>query len=402
MLVYLIHTFPVYSSTFIINEVRVMREMGEQIRIFSVQRPGRGDYPPGYDSYAHETAYVFPLHPGKLLLRHVKCLLASPRHYVRALHSALTWGKMKLRNRCRTLVHFIEAVYVYPELKAAGCSHLHAHFLSGSASIALFLNQLHGIPYSLTAHGTDIFVEEVLLQEKMAHARFTRVGTEFNRRYLSGLPRQCKPPNISVIPFGIDSGLLAAAAPVCDACAPVRVLSVGRLVWQKAHELLLEAADKARRQGREFRVSIVGEGPERPKLEAVIRQRELGGVVELAGAKPEDDVHRAYTACHIFVLSSVSEGFGLVLVEAMAAGLAVIAPRLRGIPEIITDGVNGRLFETGNADGLASILVELLNDDAQRSRLGKEAIAQARRYENGALVREFRGVLRSHSRARET
>lgn len=397
MLGYLIHTFPLYSATFITGELCLMQALGEQIRLFSVQRPNPDEYPPEFAHYARETAYIFPMNPLNFVLRHLVALSTHPIRYCRTLGAALTWGNLSLRNRLRTLFHFAEAVYLYPEVRKAGCTHLHVHFLSGSASVALFMHQLFGLPYSMTAHGTDIFVEKVLLEEKMAYARFTRVGTSFNRNYLAEFSLESDTGRIEVIPFGVDPACFDEAAhPVCQTVSPIQVLNVGRLVWQKAQHLLVDAAASVRGSAPKFHVTIIGEGAERGRLEQLIRQHGIEGTVELAGAKSEAEVRAAYRQAQLFVMSSVSEGFGLVLLEAMAAGLAVVAPRLHGIPEIVTDGVTGRLFESGNAQDLGRILKELFNDTAQRIRLGEAAFVEARHHSNADAVCKFREVLNSY------
>lgn len=368
---YLIHTFPLYSTTFITNEIDEMRRQGAVLNLFAVQCPGPSEYPDNFRRFYDETTYLFPIKLFKFVTRIIEAIIKRPILFIRTFYEAITWGTLSFKDRTRTIMHFIEALYFYPDLARAGYHHLHVHFLSGGASIALFLNRLYGINYSLTAHGTDIFVEKVLLREKISHSKFTRVGTEYNRKYLYALfPEGCK-TSIEVIPFGIDINAIPKPAGRSVQNSGIRLLNVGRLTWQKAQDLLLEACAVLKNEKIEFSLVIVGEGELRPLLEKKIDKLGLSGNVSMPGKMSESHVLKEYHSADIFILSSVSEGFGVVLLEAMASGLAVIAPSLNGIPEIIEDGVNGRLFTPGSVNELALIIKELAEDSEKRMRFAE-------------------------------
>jgi glycosyltransferase involved in cell wall biosynthesis len=117
-----------------------------------------------------------------------------------------------------------------------------------------------------------------------------------------------------------------------------------------------------------FMSRIVGDGPERPALEAEIRAAGLLQRVELAGERR--DVPQLLEDADVFVLSSRSEGAPLSILEAMAAGLPVVASAVGGVPEIVDDGTTGLLVPPGDAGALAAALERLLADPALRSRLG--------------------------------
>jgi glycosyltransferase involved in cell wall biosynthesis len=379
-LVILVHTFPIHSTTFIAREVRELRKRGAPIAVVAIRRPRPDEVPDDARDLAETTEYLLPIGPGRALARHLKAFASRPVACAGAFARALTRGRLSPRDRLRTLLHFSEAVALRPLLAARGCGHLHVHALSGGATIAWILRSIDGLPYSLTAHGADIFVERVLLAEKMAGASFTRVGTKYNRAFLAALPGD-PDRRIVVMPFGVDAERFAPAPARPDAAAPggsaargeapgLRLVTVGRLVWEKAHHLLLDACGRLRARGVELRLTIVGEGPERAALLAQRDRLGLHDRVELAGARPEAEVIAALRAADLFVLSSVSEGFGVVLLEAMACGLPVVAPALHGIPEIVTDGVEGVLFRPGSADDLARAIATAGSDVEGRRRAG--------------------------------
>lgn len=399
---YLIHTFPQYSSTFINDEVDEMRRQGARLRLFAIRRPGDADFPPAFRRFRDETVYVFPLRPARFLARHLACLASRPAAYLGTLAWILTRRGLGWKHRKRTLCHFAEAVHLQPEIRRRGCRHVHVHFLFGNAAIALFLSRLHGMTYSLTAHGSDIFVERVLQAEKLAGARFVRVATRYNARKLEPLLPPARRGILQVIPFGIDRGEIPDHAPgqARGWRGPLRVLAVGRLIWQKAHFLLLQACGMLAEEGLDFRLRIVGEGPLRGELEGRIAESRLGDRVVLAGALPRSEVWREYRNADLFVLSSVSEGSPIVILEAMACGLPVVAPDLHGIPEMIEDGVDGLLFQTGSATAVAEAMRTLMADATLRQRMGIAAETSSRQLDHRTSVERFRRSLEACMAAR--
>lgn len=395
LIAYLIHSFPQFSTTFVNDEIDEMRRQGCGLALFAVQRPGPEEYPPAFQRFFDETTYVFPIGKIRFLTRHLGAFATRPGAYAATLAWILARPGQTFRDRLRSLFHFGEAVYLYPELRARGCRHVHVHFLFGGAAIALFLNRMYAMSYSLTAHGSDIFLEKALQAEKLAYSRYTRVATEYNAAYLRPQIGEAHKGSLEVIPFGIDSsGLPPHEAPApADGSQPIRVLAVGRLIWQKAHALLLQACAAARDQGIVFHLRLVGEGPLRVETEERIRALHLENRVTLVGAIPREQVWAEYRKADVFVLSSVSEGSPFVILEAMAAGLPVIAPALHGIPEMIRDGHDGLLFRTGSAESLAEKFTRLLGDAALRQRLGRAAEASAKHFDHSVSVGRFRASL---------
>jgi glycosyltransferase involved in cell wall biosynthesis len=158
----------------------------------------------------------------------------------------------------------------------------------------------------------------------------------------------------------------------------LRIVSVGRLSPEKAQVGLLEACAKLVEEGLDIELEIVGEGPERGRLEERIRRLGLGDRCKLVGALPETEVFRRVEGADVFALSSLIEGLPVSLMEAMALGVPVVAPRLTGIPELVVDGETGVLFHPADWGGLAAALRRLLEDASLRSSLaakGREKVA---------------------------
>jgi glycosyltransferase involved in cell wall biosynthesis len=147
---------------------------------------------------------------------------------------------------------------------------------------------------------------------------------------------------------------------------PCRIVTVGRLQAPKDTLTLVRALEKLPRGA--YTAVIVGDGPDRPALEAEIGRLGLDSFVQVVGER--NDVAERLAASDLFVLSSRSEGLPLSILEAMAAGLPVVATNVGGVPELVLDGETGFLVPPGNPQSLAGAMERLLEDSALRRRLG--------------------------------
>jgi glycosyltransferase involved in cell wall biosynthesis len=175
--------------------------------------------------------------------------------------------------------------------------------------------------------------------------------------------RTCSETRTVVIPNAID----ARAVPRTRRSSKVpQLVAVGRLKAPKDFVTLVRAVAELPQESCEL--LIVGEGPDRPELEAEIDRLGLDGRVRLAGER--DDVPDLLARADVFVLASASEGMPISVLEAMAAGLPVVASRVGGVPEVVADGETGLLVPPGSSQDLAAALGRLLADFKLRQRLG--------------------------------
>jgi glycosyltransferase involved in cell wall biosynthesis len=181
--------------------------------------------------------------------------------------------------------------------------------------------------------------------------------------------RTCGPQNTSVIPNAVDVAATRRASLDGD---PPRVVSVGRLKEPKDFVGLVRALSLA---DVPYRAAIVGEGPDRPVIEQAIRAHALAEHVELLGER--DDVAGQLAQSDVFVLASRSEGLPLSVLEAMAAGLPVVASAVGGVPELVVSGETGLLVPPGDIDALADAVRKLLADVLLRRAMGDAGRARA-------------------------
>jgi colanic acid/amylovoran biosynthesis glycosyltransferase len=173
------------------------------------------------------------------------------------------------------------------------------------------------------------------------------------------------------------------------------VLTVARLVEKKGVAYAIQALALARRTHPQLRLEIVGDGPLRPQLEALVGQLGQGAAVTFHGARPSHEVAHLMGQAHIFTLPSVTaasgdeEGQGVALVEAQATGLPVVATRHGPFPEVVRDGVTGFLVPERDPGALAERLIELADHPALADRMGAAARQQvAEHFDERQLSRQ--------------
>ena len=194
--------------------------------------------------------------------------------------------------------------------------------------------------------------------------------------------------DVRCIPVPIpDLDVLATAVRIArDPDAP-RILFVGRLAPEKNLSLWLEVARRVGEQAPAARFDIVGDGTLRPELEATAKQLGIADKVTFHGAKGRAELPALFARASVFLLTSDHEGFGRVLIEAMAAGVPVVATRTRGAREVLEEAGVGLLAEPGDAEGLSRAVLGPLSDPAYRTRLAAAAADHvAERYRPEALA----------------
>jgi glycosyltransferase involved in cell wall biosynthesis len=158
-----------------------------------------------------------------------------------------------------------------------------------------------------------------------------------------------------------------------------RLVSVGRLCEQKGQFLLLQAAAKLRRAGVNFELVLVGDGPLRGELEALVAREGLGDQVRIAGWASGETVQQEIEAARALVLPSFAEGLPVVLMEALARGRPVISTYVAGIPELVRDGECGWLVPAGSQDALTIAMQRALESSATHlTEMGRRGYTRVR------------------------
>jgi colanic acid/amylovoran biosynthesis glycosyltransferase len=400
---YLTDHYPATSHTFVQREVFALRDLGFEVHTFSIHRVGREHVLSEDDRREFSSTFaVLPASPRRLAAAHVRTFLTAPGAYLRTLAFALRVGRGP-RGRLWQLFYFCEAVVLARECRARDLTHLHAHFTRPAADTARLVCHLGrladattGWTWSFSAHGTDLYdTDPVALAAKIRHASMIVCVSEYGRARLRDLVAEGHWPKIRIVHCGIDLERYPALERRRRATKRASILTVGRLVDVKGHEVLIDAFARLVGDGLDASLTIVGDGPLRAALEARVRSHGLHDRVHLVGRVGQDGIIAFYDKADIFALASFSEGIPVVLMEAMATQLAVVATRVGGIPELVEDGRHGLLVPPARSDLLAAALMELLSDPERCAEMGRAARAQIeRRFELRRSALELREAMR--------
>lgn len=371
---YVMSRFPKISETFILFEILAMQEQGFDVELYPLQRErGPVIHPEAARlvSKAHYQPFVAP----GMVASHARFLLRAPRQYAATLWTLLraAWGSPKFL--AGVIVFFPKIGHMARLMEQAGVDHVHCHFASHPAAAGFAIHRLTGIPFSFTAHGSDLHVDRHMLCEKLAEAAFVVAISNDNRQVIE---RECGEPwrqNIAVIHTGVDTSLFRPAEARRE--GPFRIVCVGRLIEVKGQQNLIEACRSLAAAGVDFRCQLVGEGPDRRMLGQRIAQAGLTDRVVLLGARSRNEVVELIRGADVVVASSVPtrsgsrEGIPVALMEAMSAAVPVVASDISGIPELVDDGVSGVLVPPGDPGAIGNALLRLHADPAERRRMGE-------------------------------
>lgn len=376
---YLVSRFPTLTETFVLFEILAVEQQGVTVELYPLQR----DYPGTIHPEAQrlvEGAHYAPLLSPAILRSNLRCLLRRPRAYLGTLLDLVRWNLGSARYLGGALAFLPKAVHFGRRMAEDGITHIHAHFASHPAAVAYVIHRLEGIPYSFTAHGSDLHRDRHMLCQKVAAALFVVPISEFNRRVILDECGETHAAKLVVIHCGVDPGVfLPPAREARDSGSSPRLVCVGSLQEVKGQAVLIEACRLLAEQGIDFECNFVGVGPDRGALEKQALDAGLEGRIHFLGALRHAEVAACLSEADIAVVPSVPtsdgrrEGIPVALMEAAATGLPVVASRLSGIPEAIEDGAQGLLVEPGDARGLAEAIARLVGDPALRERLGAAA-----------------------------
>jgi glycosyltransferase involved in cell wall biosynthesis len=365
---YIINQYPKISHTFIRREILALERQGIKILRIALQ---------GWDAEVTDnedqqerknTRYVLRDAALALPWAAFRTLLISPRCFYSALMLAIRMGRGTERALPYHLIYLAEACRILPWLKSFGATHLHAHFGTNSAEVAMLVNALGGPPYSFTVHGQD----ELLFggnNEKVGRSAFVVAISSFGRSQLYRRISHAHWDKVKVVHCGLE--LAFHTVDTTPAVAAPRLVCVGRLSKEKGQLLLLEALNRLKQKDVSLELVLAGDGEMRGELEAKITQYGLNEQVRITGWLSSAQVREEMLAARGLVLPSFSEGLPVVIMEAMALRRPILATYVGGIAELVVPEVTGWLFPSGSIDDLADAMENFLSkSDTEIQKIG--------------------------------
>ena len=370
---YVVSLFPCWSETFIVREIEQLVARGVDVRILSLKPPSEAMVHAQAEALMPRVRHARPL--SRALADRVRHAVANLPAVAASVAEAVAGLWRRPGPLAKTVVAQFRALGELDEVRSFAPDWIHAHWATYPSSAAMLLARATGVPWSFTAHAHDIYVDQQLLPQKLAHASLAVTISRFNVGWLRPFRRAGGAP-LEVIHCGIDPGQFAYQP---DGRAPSTVLAIGRLDPIKGFDVLIEAFAQLRDRGVEATLELVGDGPQRRELEALRDAHGLGERVRFRGAKPQPEVRAALREATIFALPSLvapdgnRDGIPVALMEAMAAGCPVVTSAVSGIPELVRDGIEGDAVLPGDAGALADALERQLADAALRRRYADAA-----------------------------
>ena len=246
---------------------------------------------------------------------------------------------------------------------------------------ALISKKILGIPYIAWGRGTDVYIPNGLFDRLSApsilkNADAVLALTADMKREMQNICER----DVIVVPNGVKLKVFQKTSGSKIEDNAKTIIYVGRLQPVKGVQYLIEAMIAVQREIPDINLVIVGDGEERSKLEKLAKELDLTGCIQFVGKVPQEEIPSMLHQSDIFVLPSLSEGFPNVIIEAMAAGLPIVASKIGGIPEIVEDEINGYLVSTKKPDEIADKILVLLQNDDIRVRMANNNVEKAEMY----------------------
>ncbi|MGE0350258.1 glycosyltransferase family 4 protein [Hydrogenophaga sp.] len=378
---YVLSEYPKVSHTFIRREIEALEGAGIPVERFAI-RGSNEDLPdPADQAEAGRTRQVLASGLPAMLAAMLSVLVQAPRRAWRAFALATRMGWRGDRPIPVHWIYLLEAALIAKWVRESAVTHLHAHFGSNPAEVAMLAAELSGIGFSFTAHGT-VETDNALaikLPEKVRRAAFVVAVSQYGRAQMMRWIPFDDWRKIHVIHCGIGADFLEhehTDAPDVD-----QFVSVGRLSSEKGHLVLIEALALLIEQGQSCRLVLVGDGPLRSAVEQ--RSRELGieRFVTITGWQSSEAIREWLMGSRALILPSFAEGLPVVIMESLALGRPVIATWVAGVPELVREGCTGWLVPPGNALPLAKAMGTCLRASsvqlAMFAKAGKNAVREA-------------------------
>jgi colanic acid/amylovoran biosynthesis glycosyltransferase len=381
------NSFPELSATFILDQVAALRDAGLKVRVFAERFQPKG--------LRH--ALGRELAAGATFFEQSRLTLLSQK----------TWLPGRIRERLRR-----EAMRRH-RMAPGKCDLVLCHFgPSGLKAVEALSEAKHRPPVWTVFHGYDLS-REVKERGEGFYAPLFEAGELFLPISLFWAERLaalgCPPDRTRLLRMGVDCGAIPFAPAPHATGGTVNILSVGRLIEKKGTEFALRALAEIAKASPDldWTFDIIGEGPLEEELRRLAEALGIDGSVHFLGARSTDEVRERLGRAHIFLLPSVEaadgdmEGIPVALMEAMAAGAAVVSSVHSGIPELVEQGVSGLLAPERDVAALARQLGELIADGAMRSRLSVAARAKVEaEFNQERINREFVEFIRAQVRPR--
>lgn len=371
-LAYLLNSYPMTSTTFIRREIAAIERAGVPVKRFAVRHWQERLVDPQDMSERGRVEYLLSGQGRRLMSGLVRHALLHPRGFGEALEATREMHRAAGGGFVRHSAYLAQAIRLRARCRDLGITHVHAHFSTNAATVAMLCHRLGGPRYSFTVHGPDELEQlvENSVGDKAQHAAFVIAISAYCRDRLQAYLPEHLHARVKIVPCGLD--LRDYPSDPGPPPMSARLLSVGRLCPQKGQAEIPAAIAAAADTAPGLSVVLIGDGESRAAIEREIAATATGGKVKLLGWRTNAEVRRRIGETRALLLPSHAEGLPIVIMEAFAMGRPVITTRIAGIPELVDDSC-GWLVEPGDGAALAeAIRAVMAASKAKLAKMGKE------------------------------
>jgi glycosyltransferase involved in cell wall biosynthesis len=370
---YFTSEYPKRSHTFIRREIEAIEQMGLPLTILSIRKPSKSEILCKQDQDDYDRTWsILPIAVAPLIGIHLKSFLFSPVKYIKALFLAIRHRLPGIKSFLYSIFYFIEAIVLANKLAKNGIKHVHVHFANVGSTITFIASKYADFTWSMTLHGTADYEypHGVLLGEKIRNTLFTACISNFGKAQALRTVNHSYWDKIFVYRCGIHIETLPnRESPSKEV---LTIICIARMSSEKGLMGFITACNDLK-GCRNIRVVLIGDGPDRDEIEAEIDKNSLRDIIKTTGYVSEEDVLKYLANSDILAVPSLMEGIPVVLMEAMAMGVSVVAPRLSGIPELIEDNKEGLLYTPADWNDFRDKLDSVINNSELRISLQSKA-----------------------------
>ena len=353
---YLANRFPAGVEPYVGHEIAELRRRGATVIGSSIRRAELGTH-----SQSDEAPTIcFQPVRWLVLLKAIVLMVKQRGKILPFLKRAVWLGHESPTRRMKATLHTCLGAYYALLLQEYKVEHIHVHHGYFGSWVGMVAAGLLDVGFSFTLHGSDLLIHDAYIDAKIAHSSFCVTISEYNRVYIRKRFPSMDQRKVLVARLGVDADHISGAPSVRRTVrrhGRFSLLSAGRLHAVKNHSFLIRACSHLVDIGMDLQCAIAGDGPERGPLEDLIEKHHLQARVKLLGYVQHLELVSMYRDVDLFVLTSISEGIPLVLMEAMARRTIVLAPNITGIPELVIPGKTGFLYEAGDLKNFVTQLV---------------------------------------------
>ena len=362
---YLVNQYPKVSHTFIRREIQALEGRGVEVVRYSVRRVAEPLADPADQAEQERTRVVLDGGKEGLAAAMARVAVSRPARFAEASAMAARIGVGSERGLAIHGAYLGEACVLLEWMRDEGVQHVHAHFGTNSATVAMLVHALGGPPFSFHVHGPEELDKPDLisLSEKILRARFVCAISSFCRSQLYRRTPYDQWDKIQIVRCGVEPAFLEGDGRPYPTVP--RLVSVGRLNEQKGQILLVEALGRIAKEGLDVELVLVGDGEMRADVEAAIARHGLQTKIRITGWASGDVVREEILSARAMVLPSFAEGLPVVIMEALGLGRPVLSTYVAGIPELVTPE-NGWLVPAGSVEHLVDALREVLATSPER------------------------------------